>query len=242
MSSSQARLDLLVDVFELQGQQARVLTSIKPPELVEAVLEEFRELEVLSDDPSAYYLVKADDHMPLDDTVEIGRQQLRKDDRLILEERTQPIPENTQKLAQHVYLREQNSGKVYRLHWQPAIIGRRAESQPHGEWVAVDLQPFPTGLRASRRHLMITEANGQFYVENLAKNPAAILRNRDTTIPIDTDKARLLPDDIIWLERSQISLKFIVRNGHDEETLDAPGDETAVATTTDSVARVPLDS
>ena len=182
MSSSQARLDLLVDVFELQGQPARVLTSIKPPELVEAVLEEFRELEVLSDDPSAYYLVKANDRTPLDDTVEIGRQQLRKDDRLILEERMQPIPENTQKLAQHVYLREQNSGKVYRLHWQPAIIGRRAESH-HDEWVAVDLQPFPTGLRASRRHLMITEANGQFYVENLAKNPAAILRNRDNNDP-----------------------------------------------------------
>lgn len=227
MSSSQARLDLLVDVFELQGQQARVLPSIKPPELVEAILQEFRELEYLSDEPSAYYLVKANDGTPLDDTVEIGRQQLGKEARLVLEEREQPIPENTHKLAQRVYLREQSSGKVYRLHWQPAIIGRRAESQPRGEWVAVDLRPYPTGLRASRRHLTITEAKGQFYVENLAKNPAAILRNKDTMISIDADKVLLQPDDIIWLERSQISLKFIVRNGHDEKILDASEDETA---------------
>ena len=176
MSSSQARLDLLVDVFELQGQQARVLTSIKPPELVEAVLEEFRELEVLSDDPSAYYLVKANDRTRLDDTVEIGRQQLRKDDRLILEERTQPIPENTQKLAQHVYLREQNSGKATGFTGSRPSSAGTEKVHPRRVGGRRSAALFHRNCAATQRHFVITEANGQFYVENLAKNPAANVR------------------------------------------------------------------
>ena len=154
---------------------------------------------------------------------------MAKDARLILEEQERPIPENTQRLGKCVYLREQVTGKVYKLHWQPAIVGRRTESQPRVDWVAVDLQPYPTGLRASRRHLMITEDHRQLQIENLAKNPATIFRNGDTRIPIEAEKVLLLPDDIISLERSQIVLKVITRDAQIEDSLDVPRDETPVS-------------
>lgn len=229
MSSSPTRLDLLVDIGEIQGQPARVLSTITPPQLVEAILQEFRELEYLSIDPAEYLLAKAEDGSPLDETMPIGQQKLGKDGHVILLERELPVPADARKLARRVYLREQGSGKVYRLHWQPAIVGRRTESQSHKDWVAVDLQHLPTGLRASRRHVMITEDKGQLYVENLAKNPAVILRNRDQRIPIDAQQELLLPEDTILLERSQIMLKVIVR--------DAAVEPSAVpAPETDSVA------
>ena len=52
MSSSQAFLDLLIDIFDLASQPAQVLPKIKPPQLVEAIIQEFREIEYLADDPA----------------------------------------------------------------------------------------------------------------------------------------------------------------------------------------------
>ncbi len=218
MSDSQTRLDVLIDVFELVGQPARVLPKIKPPQLVDAIVQEFRELEYLADDPSSYYLVRADDQTPLDDEVEIGRQQPSVGARLLLLERALPAPAGALPLSQRVYLREQSTGKVHRLHWQPAIIGRRVEGQTYGEafpdgpgWVAVDLQSFPTGLRVSRRHLLIRETDGQVTIENLARNLATLQRTGGVQIPIGADRIPLLADDIILLERSRIEFKVIIR-------------------------------
>lgn len=213
MSSSQSRLDLLIDVFDLASQPARALPKIKPPQLVEAIIQEFREIEYLADDPAQYHLARVDDETLLDDGVELGRQRLAPGAHLRLCERTVVAPEGTQPFRQRVYLREQSQGRVFRLAWQPAIIGRRAESQAHAEsqQLAVDLQPFPAGLRVSRRHLSISESDGDLVVENLSNNPVFIQRAGGAQIPIQADKTSLLADDILFLERSQIALKVLLR-------------------------------
>ncbi len=212
MSSSQARLDLLIDIFDLARQPARVLPKIKPSQLVEAIVQEFREIEYLADDPAQYYLARASDEMPLDDSVELGRQQLASNAGLVLRERQPSAPDGARPFSRRIYLREQKLGKVYRLAWQPAIIGRTAESQPQGDAqpVAVNLQPFPTGLRVSRRHLSIDESDGELAVENLSNNPALIQRTGGVQIPIEAGKIPLRADDIILLERGQIALKVIL--------------------------------
>lgn len=223
MSSSQAFLDLLIDIFDLASQPAQVLPKIKPPQLVEAIIQEFREIECLADDPAQYYLARADDETPLDDDMELGRQRLAPGAHLLLCERAVVAPEGAQPFRRRVYLREQSLGKVYRLAWQPAIIGRRAENQAPGEvqQIAVDLQPFPTGLRVSRRHLSISESDGDLVVENLSNNPVFIQRAGGVQIPIQADKTSLLADDIIFLERSQIALKVLLLS---EPEHGAPGD------------------
>ncbi len=230
MSSKQSRLDLMIDIFELEGQPARVLPKIKPPQLVEAIVQEFRGLEILDGDPSGYYLVRASDQTSLDDEAEMDRQHLSPSARLVLVEREPPLPAGAQPFSRRVYLREQSAEKVFRLHWQPAIVGRSVDSPRHGEgpldsaqWVAVDLRGFPTGLRVSRRHLAIGESDGQVTVENLARNPAAIQRGSEQ-IAIEDSKVPLLNGDLILLERSQLTLKVIIRNGQANPVEDAAGE------------------
>lgn len=228
MSGSQSRLDLVIDIFELEGQPARVLPKARPPQVVEAIVQEFRELEYLANDPLAYYLARAGDQAPLDDAVEMGRQQLTPGARLVLLERQPVAPDGAQSWSRPVYLREQSTGRVFRLHWRPAVIGRGVAGQAYAESqpVAVDLQSLPTGLRVSRRHLLIDESDGQLTIENLAKNPAAIQRGGDL-IAVEAGKISLQVGDLIHLERSQIALKVLIRNGQDTSTAELAGNDQA---------------
>lgn len=214
MNSKQGRIDLRINVLDLQDQHAQVLPKLKPPDLVDAIIIEFRgdsDAEYLGANAGDYYLVNAQSGAPLDSATEVGKQ-VANGGQLALREVEHPVPSDGQALSQSVYLREIASGNVYRLGWQPAIVGRYSEDQPMNDLVAVDLQSYPTGLRVSRRHVAITENDGQFYVENMSRNPVSIHRN-DVTIPIESRRQRILPGDVIDLERSDIRLKFIVRNG-----------------------------
>lgn len=231
MSSSQTYLDLLIDIFDLVEQPARVLPKVKPPQLIEAIIQEFREVEYLADDPEQYYLTRVSDETPLDNSVELGRQQLASGTRLALRERQLAASDGARPFSQRLYLREQKLGKVYRLIWQPAIIGRSTESPSHGDAqrVAVDLHPLPTGLRVSRRHLSISESDGELAIENLSNNPAFIQRPGGAQLSIEADKIRLQAEDIILLERSQITLKVLLlpqaaRHAQDEMPSTAAGE------------------
>ncbi len=212
MSSSQKRLELKIDVFEITGQSAMPLPTIKPPELVEAILQEFRELEYLSDRVADYHLVKADDASPLNDEEQL-RNQLINDNRLAIAENEEPLPQDTSRPSDPIYLREQVSGKVYKIHWQPAIIGRPDKNQSHNDHVAVDLESYKTGLRVSRRHAQITEKNGDYFIQSMSRNPTSIKGDEESPIPVTTEKRPLQNGDIIHLERSNITLKFIIRHG-----------------------------
>lgn len=210
MSATPNRLELKVDVFDQKEQRALALPTLTPPELVQAVLQEFRELEYISDAPADYLLFKADDKTQLKNDISL-QQQVTPNSRLVLVENRLAPPKDTQRPTQEVYLREQAAGKVYKLHWLPAVIGRPDKNQPYNDWIAVNLEPYQTGLRVSRRQAMITEAGGKFFVESMSRNPTAIKTPKGETIDVDSKKHPLNPGDIIFLERSNISLKFIVR-------------------------------
>lgn len=213
MSSKQSRIDLRIDVLDEEDQHALVLATLKPSDLVNAILAEFHnDVDYLGDDPAGYRLVRAGDGAALDSETSIG-QQAADGDRLALQEVGAGIPADSRPLSKKVYLREMATGRVFRLGWQPAIVGRSSEDQPKNEWVAVDLQAYPTGLRVSRRQVSITEKDGQLFVENLSKNPASIRRGENVVVPIEAHQQPILPGDVIDLERSEIMLKLIVRNG-----------------------------
>jgi hypothetical protein len=212
MSTGQSRLELMIDVFEKTGQRALPLPTLMSVELVEAILQEFRELEYLSDSPANYHLLKAADGTPLNDAEPL-RNQLARGNRLVLVENVVPLPEKTARPSDSIYLRDQASGKVYKLHWCPAIIGRPDRNQPHNDRVAVDLENYKTGLRVSRRHAQITEENGRYFIQSMSKNPTSIKRGDDEPIVVADEKRPLQNGDIIHLVRSNITLKFIVRQG-----------------------------
>ena len=227
MSKKQSRIDLRIDVLDLEDQHAVVLTNLKPPELVEAIVAEFHgdvNAQYLGANAADYYLVNAENSAILDSETPVG-QQVANNGRLALQEIERPLPSGGRSLKHIAYLRELASGNVYKLRWQPAIVGRFSEDLPMNELVAVDLQSYPTGLRVSRRHVAITETDGQFFVENLSKNPVSIRRGDDVIISVESRKQQIAPGDVIDLERSDIMLKLIVRNGAPPDPVDAPAAE-----------------
>lgn len=210
MGTHQPRLELLIDVFERKSQRALTLPSLTPPALVTAVLQEFRELDYLGDRPDDYMLLRASDGQALDPATPVG-QQLGAQEQLVLVEYEAPLPPGTQRPTRPVYLREQAMGIVYRLHWLPAIIGRLDEHQEYHDRLAVDLSAHSAGLRVSRRHAQLVEADGQFYVERLSQNSTLVKDAWGAIMPVEQERQPLHHGDTIVLERSQLALKFIVR-------------------------------
>ncbi len=211
MSASQTRLDVRIDVFEEENQWGKPLSSLKPPELITAILQEFRELEYLSGEADDYLLVKKEDMSPLDPEEPL-KKQLSNEAPLVLWEQERPLPPGTKRPSHPLYLRDQAAGKVFKLDWLPAIIGRPDKNQPHDDWLAVNLESYPTGLRVSRRHAQITEKDGRYYINSLSRNPAILKRAAGGDAPIGENRTPLTNGDVIFLERSNISLKFIERN------------------------------
>lgn len=215
MGAAGDRLDLTVDILDMSNQQARALRELKPSEFIQAILEEFRELEYLGENPRDYQLVKAEDQALLQDDTALGEQLTEKERHLLLREtQLEKLPQGTAAPAQPTYLREQNTNQVFRLNWMAAIIGRASADTPN-ELLAADLKRFPTGMRVSRRHVRISQVNGEFFVESMASNNPIKLQRASTgeTIMLEEKKVPLAHQDIIKLERSDISLKFIIRSG-----------------------------
>jgi hypothetical protein len=216
MSGKHVRHDLLIDVGDVQEQVAQVLPQITPLELIAAILEEFSEFEYLGPPAADYILIRHSDQTPLDEADNLQRQVASGDHLALIERQVEP-PDGTRPPSKRLYLREkgvnheQASSKVYKLHWLPAVIGRRGQELADNDVVAVNLSAHSAGLRVSRRHAQISEKNGQFYIESLSSN-ATIVQTGDQHKTLDSGKHVLQHGDVIYLVRSEIALQFIVRD------------------------------
>lgn len=211
MSTAQPRLELSIDVFEEKQQRALVMPMLTVHELIEAILKEFRSLAYLSSAPGAYTLLRARDGAALEPARPLV-QQLTSGDHLVLAEDEPPLPAGTQRPTRHAYLREEGGDKVYKLHWCPAIIGRPDDTLPHNERLTVNLASHPRGLRVSRRHAQITERDGHFYIEGLSHNATTIKDTQGGETRLDNQPIPLAHGQLITLDQSQITLKFILRD------------------------------
>lgn len=210
MCAASKRLELQIDVPDCGRQRALALAELTSAELITAVLQEFQEIEYLGTDSADYRLVMADDSGELDPVADLGAQ-LSNGAILRLEERPVALPAGAQPVKQGLYLREQGTGRVYKLAWLPAIVGRADATLPNNQLVAVNLDGLPTGLRVSRRHLRLTQAGGDYFVECLSGNPATLRRPGGVAVVLDKSKQPLSPGDLLVLDRSEIILKVIVR-------------------------------
>lgn len=211
MGAGKDRLDLTIDVLELPGQHAAALWTLAPQELIAATLQEFRELEQLGIDPGDYQLLDAATGAALDEKpLDALFAKDAKDVHLKLVEKLAPVPRGAQPAPEPIYLREPATGRVYRLGWLPAIIGRPDRNLPDNQLLAVNLEALPTGLRVSRRHVRVSEQGGQYYVQRMSGNPTVLRRATGETISLlDASRTPIDHGDSIVLERSQITLKFL---------------------------------
>ncbi len=211
MSTAQSRLEVMIDVFENKNNRALIVPQLTVRELIEAIVQEFNALGYLSAAPAGYSLARGRDGGRLDPATPLG-QQVKAGERLVLVEDEPRLPEGTRRPSRHAYLRDETSGKVYKLHWCPAIIGRPDANLPHNDRIAVDFAAHDHSIRVSRRHAQISEENGRFFIESLSPNPTTLkdAQGRETAL-----NGRTLPlehGDIVSLDQSQIALKFIVRD------------------------------
>ena len=211
MGAGKDRLDLTIDVLELPAQHAAALWTLSPQEVIAAILQEFRELEQLGIDPGDYQLLDAESGAALDEKpLDALFAKDTKDAHLKLVEKQAPVPRGAQPAPERIYLREQATGRVYRLGWLPAIIGRPDRNLPDNQLLAVNLEALPTGLRVSRRHIKLSEQGGQYFVQRMSGNPTVLRRTTGETINLlDASRTPIDNGDLIVLERSQIWLKFV---------------------------------
>ncbi len=210
MTSTPTRRTLRIDIFEQQNQRALVLPTLTPTALVDAILQEFREIEYLSDNPADYRLQRINEPTPLAETITVA--QLAQEERLTLVEADLPLPTDAQRPTHPIYLREQQSGKVYKLHWCPAVIGRPDPGQAQNGQLAVNLEGYKGGLRVSRRHASIVEEQGEYFVYSLSpRNPTYHQGSSEQRKLITEHKHPLRHGDTLFLEGSDITLKFLIR-------------------------------
>lgn len=213
MGAGKDRLDLTIDVLEVPAQRAAALWTLSPQELIAATLLEFSELEQLGIDPGDYELLDAStgaalDEKPLDELYPRDATDVH----LKLVEKSAPTPRGAQPASEPIYLREQSTGRVYRLAWLPAIIGRPDRNLSDNNLLAVNLEALPTGLRVSRRHVKISEQGGHYFIQRMSGNPTVLRRaNGEIINLLDASHTSIDNGDVIVLERSQITLRFLVQ-------------------------------
>jgi hypothetical protein len=207
-------IDLLIDVFCARAQRAQVLASLRPPDLVAAIIAEFHgdeDLLMLDTQVERYYLMRAHDGTPLADEQSLESQRVAPGERLVLVERMPPLPAGTVRPQRRIYLRHLPSARVYRPYWFPALIGRRS-SQIADPGLAVNLAAFPNGDWVSRRHAQVSERDGQVVLVNLAEDNPVALRAPDggETLLASGARGSIGHKHTIVFVRSGIELQLLI--------------------------------
>lgn len=170
-------LTISSELFDEPEQEASVRKNLTVRVLIEEIRQEFNLLE------GSYTLTLMDGDEPLDSDKTLSELGIQTGSALVFERTRarlsqQMIARGGQFFqgihgARRMALREQDSGQVFPIRWQPAIIGRAAARDPlSAEALAVNLSDLEEGRTVSRQHAQITEYNGRYFVEALSdKNP-----------------------------------------------------------------------
>jgi hypothetical protein len=77
-----------------------------------------------------------------------------------------------------VYLQEELKRIEFEIAWQPAIIGRKHQTDPsQNRLLAVDLDGVEATPTVSRHHACLTETGGSFFIESVNENNPTYLGN-----------------------------------------------------------------
>lgn len=219
MTNDNDWIDLQVGLLELGLQRARVRVKLTPPELIAAVLREFRgSLEFLSSNPSDYELRVGHGSDALSDPIELGHQ-VSAGVEIHLVERQVQLPRDAKQINAQAFVRNMRSGSVTRITWWPAIIGRPDPKRSDNQLVAVDLSDEPTRAHISRRHLQLVTEGPRYFVEQIAAdNPTVLIDGSGKRHALGQRELPIEHGNVIELSNSGVKLVFLQRPVRANET------------------------
>jgi pSer/pThr/pTyr-binding forkhead associated (FHA) protein len=195
-------LDVEIDVFEYSAQHARLRRGITIATLIHEILKQFDDIAADSPEKYAIYLKGVD--RPLNSTYTLEQLDIQPHDRLVFDYVRQPIRQMLQP-SDYAFLREENTGKVFDIQWQPAVIGRPDADVGHNIILAVNVQLLPNGMTVSRNHAQITFTEGHYYVEPCAEHNPVFLNSKE--IPLNS-KRELKNNDKLAIGRNKVTMVF----------------------------------
>jgi pSer/pThr/pTyr-binding forkhead associated (FHA) protein len=195
-------IDVKIDVFEHADQRARVLENLTPADLIVEILKEFD--DITSDAPEKYAIYLKGVDRPLTSTYTLEQLDIQPHDELVFDYVRQPIRQMLDS-KDYAILREETTGKVFDIQWQPAIIGRPDSDAGHNIILAVNVRLFPNGMTVSRKHAQITFSEGHYYVEPLAEHNPVFLNSKE--IPLNS-RREIKNNDKLAIGRNQITMVF----------------------------------
>jgi pSer/pThr/pTyr-binding forkhead associated (FHA) protein len=161
-----AYIDVKIDIFENIGQHARVRENITVATLIKEILKEFDDL---SGQPDNFALFLVGSGQPLEASYTLKQLDIKPWETLLFDYkqrsgRRELLP------AERFCVREEKSGNLFRIDWQPAIIGRPSKEPDHNMKLAVNLTGLPMGETVSRAHAKMTVRDSVVYIERTAEN------------------------------------------------------------------------
>jgi len=195
-------IDVKIDVFEYADQRARVLESLSPAGLIQEILKEFDDIS--ADAPEKYAIYLKGMERPLNPASTMAQLDIQPQDELVFDYIRQAIRQMLEP-RDYAFLREETTGKIYDIQWQPAVIGRPDSDVGHNIILAVNVQLLPEGRSISRNHAQITFSEGHYYIEPLAEHNPVFLNGKE--VPLN-NKREIRNNDKLAIGRHKITMIF----------------------------------
>ncbi len=199
-------LELTFDIFDEPDQKASALKTLTAEQMIREIIKEFEDLD--QNNAGNFALTLKDTDKPLEAGKGLFDQGVQDGDILIFNwargklNRRKPLT-GTRKAV----LREEVSGAVFPIEWQPAIIGRPDIDPTQNELLAANVEWLPNSRRVSRWHARISEKDGEFFLEALVSNNATYINGAPISVGA---QAALRTGDKISLGMSKIVLTFLL--------------------------------
>ncbi|MCS6992282.1 MAG: FHA domain-containing protein [Anaerolineales bacterium] len=195
-------IDVKIDVFENTGQRARVRRTLTPRELIREILKEFDDIPADAPEKYAIYLKGDDRPLKADDT--LIQLDIQPQDELVFDYIRQTL-RRPLRPEQFAYLREEKTGRLFEISWQPAVLGRPTNEADHNLTLAVNVQSIPDGMTISRRHAQFIVSEERYYLEVLAENNPVLLNGKE--VPVNA-RRELKSGDKLAFGRNKVTFTF----------------------------------
>lgn len=169
-------IDIIFDIFEYEGQRARVKRSLTVSTLINEVLREFDDIP--ADPMNKYVIYMKGSDTPLEEQKNLKELDLQPQDELVFDHFRRFLRKNLPPHECASFI-EVKSGESFDVTWQPALIGRASQDMDHNVLLAVDLEYLPEGKTISRTHAEFTVEHGRFYIRPMAAHNPVFLNGKE---------------------------------------------------------------